>query len=46
MRCYLHVLNKCLKSAFEECKTDLMYPKCVGDFKFVKKITEDAKRFG
>ena len=46
MRCYVHVLQKCMQSVFENCSDDPLLSKVSSDFKFVKRIVEDSKRFG
>ncbi len=46
MRCYVHVLQKSMQSVFESCSDDPLLNKISSDFKFVKRIVEDSKRFG
>ena len=46
MRCYVHVLQNCTKSAFSVCADDSSMLKIEFDFKSVKRIVEDSKRYG
>ena len=46
MRCYEHVLQNCTKSVFSQCGDDACLRKIGRDFKSVKRIVEDSKRYG
>ena len=46
MRCFVYVLNNCMKATIEACKLDSIMDKIVTDFKSMKRIVEDSKRQG
>ena len=46
MRCHVHVLQNCMKAAFERCSDDNVLRTISADFRSVKRIVEDAKRYG
>ena len=46
MRCYVHVLQNCMKSALSVCADASSTQKIEFDFKSVKRIVEDSKRYG
>ena len=46
MRCYVHVLRNCMKTVFSLCTEDPSLQKIGLDFKSVKRIVEDSKRYG
>ncbi len=46
MRCYVHVLQNCMKSVFALCADDDCLQKIGLDFKCAKRIIEDSKRYG
>ena len=46
MRCYVHVLQNCMKSALSVCADDSVLQKIEFDSRSVKRIVEDSKRDG
>jgi len=46
MRCFVHVLHNTMKAVMENCKTDPILVKTAEDFKAMKKIVENSKRYG
>ena len=46
MRCYVYVLQNCMKLAFQKCGEDSMPLKVTVEFNSVKPIVEDSKRYG
>ena len=46
MRCFVHVLQKCMKAVFRRCAGNEELEKIAQDLKSVKKIVENAKRCG
>ena len=45
MRFYVHILQNCMKNAFRRCSDNSALSKVKDDFKSVKNIVEDSKRF-
>ena len=46
MRCYVNVIQNCMKSVFYQCGDDACLRKIGRCFKSVKRILEDSKRYG
>ena len=46
IRCYVHVLQNCMKTVFSQCADDSTLQKIDVDLKHVKRIVEDSKRSG
>ena len=46
MRCYVHVLQNCMKYVFSQCGDDACLRKTGRDFKSVKRIVVDSERCG
>ena len=45
MRCFVHILNNCMKFAFRKCNGGPLLRDIVNEFKSLKRILEDRKRY-
>jgi len=46
MRCHVHVLHNVMKHMMKNCNTDQILIKIAEDFKSMKKVVENSKRYG